>query len=82
MLAKLTSKNRLTLPKSATEAVGATDYFEVETRNGQIILSQVRIQRADAVRARLAELSVTQQDIAGSVAWARRSSRRSASRRT
>jgi AbrB family looped-hinge helix DNA binding protein len=51
MLAKITAKNQLTLPKSVTKAVGATDYVEVEVQNGQIILTPVRIQRADAVRA-------------------------------
>ena len=56
MLAKLTSKNQLTLPKSVTAAVGVTEYFEVEARNGQIVLTPVRIQRGDAVRAKLAEL--------------------------
>lgn len=72
MLAKLTAKNQLTLPKSATEKVGATEYFEVETRNGQIILTPVRIQRADAVRAKLAELAISEQDVTDAVAWARR----------
>ncbi len=72
MLAKLTAKNQLTLPKSATEKVGATGYFEVETRNGQIILTPVRIQRADAVRAKLAELALSEQDVADAVTWARR----------
>lgn len=71
MLAKLTSKNQLTLPKAATQAVGASEYFEVETRAGQIILTPVRLQRADAVRARLAELDLTEADVADAVAWAR-----------
>ena len=71
MLAKLTSKNQLTLPKSVTQAVGATEYFDVETRAGQIILTPVRIQRGDAVRAKLAELDLTDADIADAVAWAR-----------
>ncbi|HEX5961898.1 MAG TPA: hypothetical protein VFY97_11710 [Rhodanobacteraceae bacterium] len=30
MLAKLTSKNQLTLPKAAVEATGNAEYFEVE----------------------------------------------------
>ena len=71
MLAKLTVKNQLTLPKAVTDAVGASDYFEVETRNGQIILTPVRIQRADGVRARLAELNLSEQDIQDAVDWAR-----------
>jgi hypothetical protein len=71
MLAKITSKNQLTLPKSVTQAVGATEYFDVEARAGQIILTPVRIQRGDAVRAKLIELELTDADMADAVAWAR-----------
>lgn len=71
MLAKITSKNQLTLPKSLTQAVGATEYFDVEARAGQIILTPVRIQRGDAVRAKLAELDLTDADMVDAVAWAR-----------
>ena len=71
MLAKITAKNQLTLPKSLTQAVGATEYFDVEARNGQLILTPVRIQRGDAVRAKLAELELTEEDMAAAVAWAR-----------
>ena len=71
MLAKMTSKNQLTLPKSITTAVGAAEYFDVETRNGQIILTPVRIQRGDAVRAKLAELNLQESDINDALVWAR-----------
>ena len=72
MLAKLTAKNQLTLPKAVTAAVGPAEYFDVETKGGQIILTPVRLQRADAVRAKLAELDLSDQDIADAVAWARK----------
>lgn len=72
MLAKLTSKNQLTLPKSITAAVGTAEYFDVEASNGCIVLTPVRIQRGDAVRAKLAELDLQEQDIADAVAWARK----------
>ena len=65
MLAKLTAKNQLTLPKAATAAVGATEYFDVETRDGAIILTPVRIQRGDAVRAKLAELARSHPNLDG-----------------
>ena len=81
MLAKITAKNQLTLPKAATEAVGASDYFQVETRNGQIILTPVRIQRADAVRSKLAELGIGEREIAEAVAWARKGAKPTGSRR-
>ena len=74
MLAKMTSKNQLTLPKSVTAIIGPAEYFDVEARNGQIVLTPVRIQRSDAVRAKLAELNLQEQDIADAVAWVRRSS--------
>ena len=71
MLAKITSKNQLTLPKSITQAVGPVEYFDVQARDGQIVLTPVRIQRGDAVRAKLAELDLTEADIGAAVAWAR-----------
>jgi antitoxin component of MazEF toxin-antitoxin module len=73
MLAKITAKNQLTLPKSVTQAVGATDYLDVQVREGQIILTPVRIQRGDAVRAKLAELGLGEADVADAVRWARAS---------
>lgn len=72
MLAKMTAKNQLTLPKSITQAVGPVEYFDVEARDGQIVLTPVRIQRGDAVRAKLAALALTEADIAGAVRWARK----------
>ena len=71
MLAKLTSKNQLTLPKAATAAVGPAEYFSVETRDGVILLTPVRLQRGDAVRAKLAELGLGQADVDEAVNWAR-----------
>jgi hypothetical protein len=47
-LAKLTSKNQLTLPKSITKAIGDSEYFDVKFEGGQIILTSVKIHRADA----------------------------------
>jgi hypothetical protein len=73
MLAKMTAKNQLTLPKSVTNALGEVEYFDVQTKDGQVILTPVRIQRADAVRAKLAELGLNEQDVADAVSWARQS---------
>jgi hypothetical protein len=71
MLAKRTSKNQVTLPKAAVEAVGSPDYFEVAVEHGRLVLTPARIGRADAVRAKLAELGLTEADVAEAVAWAR-----------
>ena len=74
MLAKRTSKNQLTLPKAVVQAVGGADYFEVAVEHGRIVLTPVRIQRADAVRAKLAELGIDESDVQEAIAWARRKS--------
>lgn len=42
MLAKLTSKNQITLPKAAVSSVDETDYFDVTVENGRIVLTPVR----------------------------------------
>lgn len=72
MLAKLTSKNQLTLPKAILEAVGRTTYFEVSAEHGRIVLVPVRVSRADAVRQKLQELGITDADVEAAVDWARK----------
>lgn len=72
-IAKLTAKNQLTLPKSITREIGETEYFEVTVEGNQIILTPVKIQRADAVRAKLAELGINEGDVADAIDWARQS---------
>ncbi len=71
MLAKLTAKNQLTLPRSITNEIEPTEYFDVKVEAGQIVLTPVKIQRADAVRAKLAALDLNEQDIIDAVTWAR-----------
>ncbi|MFA6922470.1 MAG: AbrB/MazE/SpoVT family DNA-binding domain-containing protein [Gallionella sp.] len=73
MLAKLTSKNQLTLPKAIVMSLGKADYYDVEVENGRIMLTPVRIQNADAVRAKLETLSINSQDVSDAIQWARES---------
>ena len=75
MLAKLTAKNQITLPKRALEALGAgpvPTYFEVDVADGRLILTPARVGSADAVRRKLVALGITEDDVADAVAWARR----------
>ena len=43
MLAKLTSKNQITLPKAIISGFEGTDYFDVTEENGCIVLAPVRV---------------------------------------
>lgn len=71
MLAKLTSKNQLTLPKAVLSFCPGAEYFDVSEQNGRIILTPVRLNKADAVRSKLADLGISEDDVAGAVDWAR-----------
>ncbi len=71
MLAKRTAKNQVTLPKAIVQEVGDADYYDVSTENGRIILTPVRIQKADAIRTKLAELGITEDDVQDAIIWAR-----------
>mgnify|MGYP000872560176 CR=1 FL=1 len=51
MLAKITTKNQLTLPKAVMQQVGRTEYVEVTFENGRIILTPMQVRPADAVKS-------------------------------
>ncbi len=72
MMAKLTSKNQLTLPKDIVRRFPETRYFEVTEAEGRIVLTPLRLSKADAVREKLEMLGITEDDIGAAKAWARR----------
>ncbi|RIK92599.1 MAG: AbrB family transcriptional regulator [Proteobacteria bacterium] len=76
MLAKLTSKNQLTLPKAVVSSCKGVEYFDVTEEDGRIVLTPVRLNRAAAVRAKLAKLGITEDDLAEAVTWARKGGRK------
>lgn len=72
MLAKLTSKNQITLPKKALKALGAVTYFEVEVEEDHLVLRPARVGAASEVRRKLAELGLTNKDMAAAITWVRK----------
>ena len=63
----------MTLPKSIVTSLPETDYFEEEVENGRIMLTPVRVQQADAVRAKLEALGINDQDVLDAIDWASKS---------
>lgn len=74
MLAKLTSKNQLTLPKTVVEQVRA-EYYSVRTEGQSIVLTPVKLGGLEAVQDKLAKLGITEADVDDAVKWARDSLR-------
>lgn len=72
MLAKLSTKNQLTLPKSIVQQINDPEYFEVSLEDGRIILTPVKVHSADAVRDKLSLLGITEQDIEEAINWSRK----------
>jgi bifunctional DNA-binding transcriptional regulator/antitoxin component of YhaV-PrlF toxin-antitoxin module len=72
MLAKLTSKNQITLPSAIARQFPGVVHFLVTAEDGRVVLEPARIQRADAVRDKLAQLGIGEADVVSAVKWARR----------
>lgn len=72
MLAKMTVKNQITLPKTVVTRFTGVDYFDVTTNGECIVLRPLQESRADEVRQRLAQLGIEEGDARAAVSWARR----------
>jgi bifunctional DNA-binding transcriptional regulator/antitoxin component of YhaV-PrlF toxin-antitoxin module len=71
MLAKMTVKNQLTLPKAVASRFGGVEYFDVSTDGASITLRPLQRSRVDEVWAHLEKLGITEQDVSDAVRWAR-----------
>ena len=72
MLAKLTSKNQLTLPKAVVGEFPGTRYFEVRAEKGRIVLLPARVTSLDGVWRKIESLGITEKDVENAVRWARK----------
>lgn len=73
MLAKITSKNQITIPKAIMEKLPPTEYFDLELKDGVITMqpAQVTPLGLEAIRAKMQRLGLTEESISGAVRWAR-----------
>jgi hypothetical protein len=71
MLAKLTVKNQLTLPKAVATRFAGVKYFDVSTDGMSITLHPLQRSRVQEVWEHLEKLGITEQDVSDAVAWAR-----------
>jgi bifunctional DNA-binding transcriptional regulator/antitoxin component of YhaV-PrlF toxin-antitoxin module len=71
MLAKVTGKNQLTLPKAVLQQIGEVEYFDINADDGKIVLTPVKLHSTERIRRKLEELGITENDIAEAVSFAR-----------
>jgi hypothetical protein len=75
MLAKLTSKNQITLPRDVVKEFKGIEYFDAVVESGRILLEPVRIRPVSAdlsgIRKKMERLGVVGEDVAEAIRWAR-----------
>ncbi|MBI5970638.1 MAG: AbrB/MazE/SpoVT family DNA-binding domain-containing protein [Deltaproteobacteria bacterium] len=78
MLAKKTSKNQLTLPKSIAGRFEEIAYFDISVKDNSIILKPVKItpveSMIDGVRDKMEAMGLKDEDVKEAIRWARRKS--------
>jgi hypothetical protein len=74
-LAKLSSKNQLTLPKAVLKGYPDVEYFDVSVNEGGILLrplaAEPKTSAVDEMRAHFRRLGITPKDLEDAVRWAR-----------
>ncbi len=73
MLAKMTSKNQITIPKKIVEQIPGTKYFEVELKDGLIVLQPLHFYETDLdkIRSKIKGLGLKPDSVREAIKWAR-----------
>ncbi len=73
MLVKVTSGNRITTPKKIMDQIPNTRHFDVDLKDGIVMLRPLRIHdtRLDTIRSRIKKLGIKRNTIAEAIQWAR-----------
>jgi bifunctional DNA-binding transcriptional regulator/antitoxin component of YhaV-PrlF toxin-antitoxin module len=73
MLAKMTSKHQITIPKKIIEQLPDVEYFEVEFRDGVVMLKPLRVYGTDLkqIRAKMKKLGLQENTVKEAIEWAR-----------
>jgi len=73
MLAKITSKNQITIPKSIMEQLPGVEYFELNWKDGMVILSPLKENTItlDNIRSKIRKIGLTPKNVEEAVQWAR-----------
>jgi len=73
MLAKVTSKNQVTIPKKIMDQLPGTQYFDVELREGVVTLKPLETydMDLDKIRSKMKKLGLKRDSVGEAVKWAR-----------
>ena len=74
MLAKITSKNQITIPKQIIDQLDDVTHFDVQLDKGAVVLKPVRFYKTnlEQIRSKIEKLGISENTVAEAVKWARR----------
>ena len=69
----MTSKNQITIPKKIIEQLPNVVYFEVELKDGVVVLRPLRVYDTslDKIRAKVRKLGLNENTVKEAIEWAR-----------
>lgn len=74
MLAKMTAKNQITIPKKIIDKLPDIRYFEVELKDGVVLLKPLKVYdtNLDQIRSKMKTLGLDQNSVKEAIQWARK----------
>ena len=74
MLAKITSKNQITIPKKIINQLPDVKYFDVEFKEGLVLLKPLRMYdvNLEQIRSKLKKLGLKENSVREAIQWARK----------
>jgi len=73
MLAKMTVKNQITIPRKIVDQLEGVKYFDVELKEGAVVLKPLHVFATDLeqIRYKIKKLGLKQDCVAEAIRWAR-----------
>ena len=71
MLAKITSKNQITIPKKIIEKMTGIKHFDIEFKDGVVIMKPIKFYdtNLDQIRAKIKKLGLKEDSVAEAIKW-------------
>lgn len=71
MLAKITSKNQITIPKKIIEKMPGIKHFDIEFEDGVVIMKPIKFYdtNLDQIRAKIKKLGLKEDSVAEAIKW-------------
>ena len=73
MIAKITAKNQITIPKKIIDRLSEVKYFDIELKDGVVFLKPLKFydSNLDQIQSKIKKLGLKENCVSEAVKWAR-----------